>query len=789
MTPFDLAPAALGTPVHPLSSAQQGIWLGQLLAPDRPSYSIGCVMQFDGTLHRQAWEQAVAAVIARHDALRIVLVEGSPLPNQRVLEHLPFVLPWHDYTSDAQGEQRVREHIQQAMTHAFGDDGQPLWEIQWLQASATRGYCLYRCHHIVADGISMGMLARQIVDAYNQRLREQPEPATTSAPSFLHAIDADRAYLHSSRYRRDRDYWRQRLQARPQPLFPSTSAALGHQRSVQLRCELDTPLFLALSALAERLGGSFTSLIVACLVNGLARLNHHQGTIALGLAVHNRHNAAERAMVGMLSTQLPLYLAASPHADLATAMGAIASALRQALRHARFPLHHALRELGEVGQQAPRPFDLSVSVEDFSALGDAPIAGGAWHMLPLHPGYEDTALGVFVRRYSRQHPAVLEFNVNPDRMPVALAEQVLLAVQQMLLAVRDDPHTPMWRLPLLSPSQRQQVLYAFNERPGQPADDCQVQQAFERQAAATPDAIALIHDGATLSYAALEAQANQLAHHLGALGVAADDRVAVCLPRGIAMVVAVLAALKAGAAYVPLDSTYPSERLAYLLQDCRASVLLTTPACAEALSVPSDLTVVFVDAAQPAWQVLPTTAPARASSPLQAAYVIYTSGSTGRPKGVAMPHGPLLNLLHWEAEHCAAAGLQALRTLQFSALGFDASFQELFSTLGSGGSLVLIADAQRRDAHALYRHVCAQRIERLYMPYIALQSLAETVLADPTLDALDCPLRQVLTAGEQLRITPAIRAFFAARPACRLHNYYGPTETHVASAHLLPADT
>jgi amino acid adenylation domain-containing protein len=787
MTPFDPAPAAIGTPMHSLSSAQQGIWLGQLLAPEQPGYSIGCVMQFDGTLHRAAWEQAVAAVIARHDALRMVLVEGSALPNQRVLEHLPFVLPWHDYSADAEGEQRVREHIEQAMTRSFAHYGQPLWEMQWLQASATRGYCLYRCHHIIADGVSMGMLARQIVDAYNQRLRGQTEQ--TPSPSYLRALDADQAYLDSSRYQRDLAFWRERLQARPQPLFPSASATLGHQRSVQLSNELDTSLFLELSALAERLGGSFTSLIVACLSNCLARLGNRQSPIAMGLAVHNRRNARERAMFGMLSTQLPLYLAASPHADIASAMHAIAAQLRQAMRHASFPLHHALRELGEAGQQAPRPFDLSVSVEDFSALGDAPIAGGAWHMLPLHHGYEDTALGVFVRRYSPQHPIVLEFNVNPDRMPVALAELALSALRQMLLALRDDPRTPMWCLPLLSPSQRQQVLYAFNERPGQPADDRQVQHAFERQAAATPDAIALIHDDASLSYAALEAQANQLAHHLCALGVAPDDRVAVCLPRGIAMVVAVLAALKAGAAYVPLDATYPSERLAYLLHDCGASVLLTTPACADALSLPTDLTVVFADAVQPVWQALPTTAPARASSPLQAAYVIYTSGSTGRPKGVLMPHGPLLNLLQWEAEHCAAAGMQSLRTLQFSALGFDASFQEIFSTLGTGGSLVLIADTQRRDAHALYRHVCAQRVERLYMPYIALQSLAETVLADPTLDALDCPLRQVLTAGEQLRITPAIRAFFAARPGCRLHNYYGPTETHVASAHLLPADT
>ncbi|UXA63272.1 condensation domain-containing protein [Xanthomonas prunicola] len=440
MTPFDMIPA-ITNPVRPLSSAQQGVWLGQLLAPDQPSYTIGCVMHFEGNLRRDVWEQAVAAVIARHDALRTVLVEGTPLPGQRVLETLSFCLPWHDYSAGPDGEQRALAHIRQATTRSFVGYGQPLWDIQWLQATATRGYCLYLCHHLIVDGISMGMLARQVVDCYNRRLRGEPDQ--TPAPSYLQALDADAAYVGSSRYQRDLAYWHTCLKRRPEPLFPGATVALGHQPSVQLNGVLDTPVFLGLSALAERLGGSFTSLIVACVANCLARLGNHQAPIAIGLAIHNRHNRIERDMVGMLSTQLPLYLATSPRADIATAMRGVASALRPAMRHARLPLQHALHQLGEAGQLAPRPFDVSVSVEDFSALGDAPIAGGGWHMLPLHAGYEDTALGVFVRRYSTQHPIVLEFNVNPDRLPVPLAEQALVALQQMLPALLGNPPPPL----------------------------------------------------------------------------------------------------------------------------------------------------------------------------------------------------------------------------------------------------------------------------------------------------------------------------------------------------------
>ncbi|WP_207759696.1 condensation domain-containing protein, partial [Xanthomonas prunicola] len=327
MSAVELALPPAQIALHALGSAQQGVWLGQLLAPDQPSYSIGCVMHFEGTLRRDVWEQAIAAAIARHDALRTVLVEGSPLPSQRVLEALSFSLPWHDYSDSGNGEHRAWEHIRQATARPFALYDQPLWDIQWLQVSATRGYCVYRCHHIIADGISMGMLARQVVDDYNQRLRGQTEQ--TPSPSYLRALDADQAYLGSSRYQRDLAFWRDRLQARPEPLFPSATAALGHQRSVQLSNELDTSLFLELSTLAERLGGSFTSLIVACLSSCLTRLGNRQTPIAMGLAVHNRRNARERAMFGMLSTQLPLYLAGSPHADIASTMRDVAAQLRQ----------------------------------------------------------------------------------------------------------------------------------------------------------------------------------------------------------------------------------------------------------------------------------------------------------------------------------------------------------------------------------------------------------------------------------------------------------------------------
>ncbi|KOR42171.1 hypothetical protein ADT25_15395, partial [Xanthomonas oryzae] len=721
-------------------------------------------MTFDGTLHRAVWEQAVAAVIARHDALRMLLVEGAPLPNQRVLETLPFALPWHDYSADTDGEQRVHEHIQQAMKRSFAHYGKPLWDIQWLQATATRGYCLYLCHHIVIDGVSLGMLSQQVIDCYNQRLRGEPDQPP--APSYLQALDADLAYIDSTRYQRDLDYWRQALRARPEPLYPSTSAALGRQPVVQRSFTLQPDLLPALTALAERLGGSVTTLIVACVASCLARLNHHhRAPLALGLTVHNRHTRIERDMFGMLSTQLPLYLAVQPHADLAAAMRGVSSALRPAMRHARLHLRHALRELGETGQLAPRPFDISVSVEDFSAFGDVPIEGGVRSMMPLHGDYEDAALGIVVWRYNAACPTTVLFNIDPQRVPLPLAERILAALQHMLLALQEAPHAPLSQLPLLSADQCAQ-LQGFNASTIDLGDSDCLHHQIQAQAQRTPQAIALVDDALALSYADLDARANQLAHHLIALGVAPDVRVAVCLPRGVDLVVALLAVLKAGGAYVPLDPIYPPARLGFMLRDSAARCLLTHTALTDLLP-DNQLARVWIDDTA-SWAMHPAYPPATQDlSPHHLAYVIYTSGSSGQPKGVMISHHALTQFL---------AALQIDlplspedRVLAVTTVCFDIAGLELFAPLVHGARVVIAGDQAIQEPADWSQLVDRHAISVLQATPAFWQMLLDTGWQSR-------PDLRLLCGGEALRPELAQRLRAGGGQLC---NLYGPTEATI----------
>jgi amino acid adenylation domain-containing protein len=352
----------------------------------------------------------------------------------------------------------------------------------------------------------------------------------------------------------------------------------------------------------------------------------------------------------------------------------------------------------------------------------------------------------------------------------------------LLTGVTGGSDTLLSALPLATDEEREHLLVEWNNTAANyPATLC-VHDLVEGQARCTPDAMAVMFGPRRLTYWELNARANTLAAHLRSVGVGPDEVVGICMERSIEAVIAVLAVLKAGGAYLPLDPTYPHERLEFMLGDARARALITQDHLRHIFAALPEHVIELTEE----WftsRPLVATLNSAVTLPENLAYLIYTSGSTGKPKGVAMIHRALTNLVDWQTKN-SAAGVGS-RTLQFTSLSFDVSFQELFSTWASGGTLVLITPELRLSPRDLWNFIAREQIERIFLPFVALQQLAEAAIAEGTLAPA---LREVITAGEQLQVTPKLRELFTCHPDATLHNHYGPSETHVVTALTLRGD-
>ncbi|MBR8837983.1 MAG: amino acid adenylation domain-containing protein [Stigonema ocellatum SAG 48.90 = DSM 106950] len=348
-----------------------------------------------------------------------------------------------------------------------------------------------------------------------------------------------------------------------------------------------------------------------------------------------------------------------------------------------------------------------------------------------------------------------------------------------LQGILTEPDQCVAYLPLLSEQECHKILVEWNDTQADyPQDNC-IHQLFEAQVELTPDAVAVVFENQQLTYYELNCRANQLAHHLRSLGVSADVLVGLCVERSLLMVVGLLGILKAGGAYVPIDPEYPQERLTFMLEDAQVKVLLTQQQLVEKLPE-HKANLVCLDTN---WQLISQLSQDNLISGVvgkNLGYVIYTSGSTGQPKGVAMNQLALCNLLLWQLQNTTISS--GAKTLQFAPVSFDVSFQEMFSTWCSGGTLLLIGEELRREPSCLLGLLKEQAVERLFVPFVALQQLAEVA---GNSESVSNNLRQIITAGEQLQITPAISNWLSKLTDCTLHNHYGPSESHVVTTFTL----
>jgi amino acid adenylation domain-containing protein len=774
-----LAPSPRGGPL-PLSFAQQRLWVLDQLQPGLPTYNMPVAIALSGALDLAALQRSVAAIIRRHEALRttFALIDGSAV--QLIAAPAPCAIPLIDLRtlpapSRADAAQQL---LAQAAQAPFDLIAGPLLRLSLLRLAAQEHWLLLVLHHIVADGWSMGVLVRELATLYPAYAAGQPAALPTLPIQYADFAIWQRSWLQGAVLDGQLDYWRRSLGGelplldlptdRPRPPVQTFQGA-SQSRALPLA------LTSALRALSQRAGATLFMTLLAAFDVLLARYTG-QRDLLIGIPIANRQRAEIEPLIGFFVNTLVLRGDLSGDPSFDELLARVRTVTLDAYAHQDLPFERLVDEL-----RLARDTSHAALVQVMFSLQNTPIPALELPGLTLQP--------VELANDSAKFDLSLTLAEGPDGLVAALTyatalfdaptiTRLLGHYQALLEGIVAAPGRRISTLSPLTPAERQHLLIECNDLPADVPHNQPIHARFAAQAARTPDAIALSAADQQLTYRQLDQRANRLGNLLRTYGVGPATPVGVCLERSLDLVVALLAVLKAGGAYLPLDPTYPTERLAFMLEDSRAAVLIVATTDDGRRTTDgwggADLPIVDLAADQPRIAAERADNLDGAASADSLAYVIYTSGSTGTPKGVAIPHHALAHLIAWHQrafDLCAAD-----RTSQVAGMAFDAAGWEIWPTLTIGASLHLIDDTTRADPPQLRDWLLTQAITLSFVP----TPLAAQLIRLPW--PARTRLRALLTGGEALPHAPSAKLPFV------LVNNYGPTEaTVVATSGAVPA--
>jgi amino acid adenylation domain-containing protein len=764
-------PAELST-----SWAQQRLWFVDQLQGAGAAYHIPMTVRLRGTLDQVALQRALDTLVRRHEVLRTVFVSREGDPKQRIATDGNFTLKIVDMggTAESAREERVELQKTEEIRERFDLSTGPLVRGRLLRLSSFEHVLLITMHHIVADGWSMGVFIRELIELYGTYLEGRDNPLPSLPIQYADYAHWQREWLQGEVLDKQITYWHSRLEgAAPQLELPTDRPrpAVQSYRGESLQVTLDAQLTTKLKALAHHRQMTLFMVLYGGWALLLSRLSG-QHDILIGTPIANRQRPELEGLIGFFVNTLVLRVQVRDDDRLEAFLQQVKDVAIGAYDHQDIPFEKIVE-----AQQPERTLNRNPLFQVMLALQNMPPSELRLPGLTLTEESWPNECSMFdlhLMLAEEGDQIVGAIHYSSDLFDRQTVVRHIECFKVLLHSVADGAGRPVGDLPVLPEFQLRQVVSEFNATQVVYPRSVLLHQLFEDQVRRTPGATALIYDDESLTYTQLNAKANQLAHFLRERGIGPDQLVGICVERSLEMVIGLLGVLKAGGAYVPLDPGYPAERLSYMLENASPKVLLIQK------RLKSKLPATFGDvlALDEQWSDLvepqPTDNLAAAAIGLTArhlAYVIYTSGSTGRPKGAMNEHRAVVNRLQWMQDtYRLGPGDRVLQKTPFS---FDVSVWEFFWPLLTGARLVIARPEGHKDPDYLRQLIESTGITALHFVPSMLQSFLEQHRARQC-----SSIRQLVCSGEAL--TAALqRKCFECLPGARLSNLYGPTEAAV----------
>jgi len=777
----------------PLSFSQERLWFLCQLDPNDVSYYVPRALRFRGPLDAGLLEKTFTEVIRRHEILRTTFPSVGGVPVQRVHPPEPFRIPVTDLRGlpEAEREAEVRRRIDEEGRRLFDLERGPLLRLSLMRLGEQEHVLILVEHHLIHDGWTQGVLVREFLEIYEAFGRGEASPLPELPVQYADFAWWQRRWLRSEALESQLAYWRAQLAGAPELLELPTDRprpAVRAVRGAERELVLTGALARSLRELSRRQGATLFMTMLAAFKLLLSRYSG-QADICVGSGIANRRLREAEGLIGMIINTVVLRTDVSGDPTFAELLARVRRVCLEAYEYQDVPLDKLVEELKPQRSLSYTPlFQVMFSFLD-TPIPELALPGVELEVLAAHNHSAKFDLNMVVIPHSEQRvgmgggevsediTVLLEYDT--DLFEDATVETFLERYERLLAEVVEQPALPVSDYDLLGEGERRRALVEWNQTARPYPRDLPVHRLFERQAAATPEAVALDCGGGRTSYGELNRRANRLARHLRAHGVGPESLVGVMLERSADLVVALLGVLKAGGAYLPLEAAYPRERLAFMLEDAAPRVVLTQRSLSASLPPSAARVLSLEDEREAVARRDESDLPGEPAGD-HLAYVMYTSGSTGRPKGVAVTHRNVVRLVKG-GDYAELDATQVF--LQFAPVSFDASTFEVWGCLLNGGRLVMT------PPYTPSLEELGRLIRESGVTTVLLVTGLFNQMVDERLDDLG-GVSQFLVGGDALSVRHVNKYLQTLSPGRRLVNGYGPTEsTTFACCHPMTAET
>jgi amino acid adenylation domain-containing protein len=761
----------------PLSFSQERLWFIDRLEGS-VQYHMPSVLRLKGHLEIEYLEQSIGEIINRHEVLRTVIGEYQGEAYQQIKPLNGWHLEKLDGSDYQTNSQALAQKIDQLTRKPFDLSKDYMLRASLIELAAEDHILVVTIHHIASDGWSISVMVRELVEHYSAYQQKRASRLPKLDIQYADYALWQRKYLQGEILDSKLNYWKEKLQDVTPLELPTdySRPAIAGNNGAVIEFKIDKEQSNQLQQLSQNNQVTLFMTLLSAIKVLLYRYSGQQD-ICVGSPIASRQQHEVEGLIGFFLNTLALRSELKDEQSFTDLLQEVKATTLEAYEHQDVPLEKVVEAVVKQRDMGRNPlFEVLFVLQNTPEVPELQLGD----LVLTNEGYSHTTaqfdLSISINETKDGLIGNLEYKT--DLYDEATIKRMIDHLKTLLNSIVKSPDRKISRLNILSREEEAKLKKDFNNTRIENNSNQSIVDLFEKQVKVNPQNIAVEFENQQLTYRELNEKANKVAHYLQKQGAKSEMLIGICIDRSLEMIVGVLGILKLGATYVPIDPEYPQSRIDYLVENTKTVHIICNGSTKSKFSNKPELSLIALDTD---WQKINFESDTNLNIPILPEYLVYilhTSGSTGIPKGVKMSNAAVSNLLLWQQKQFNNT---PRRVLQFAALNFDVSFQEIFSTLCFGNSLILISSERRTDISEVLKDVALYEITHLFIPCIVLKSIAELF---SSAQSVSNSLEEIIVAGEQLKLTNDIKTMLASKNI-RLTNQYGPTESHVVTSFVV----